>query len=65
MFAHPVNCPSRNGVTGKPSLATAAQGEDLFAWMVADLSALVLRGLAETPPLPHSFTRPSDAASRS
>lgn len=64
VFAHPVNRTSRNGVTGKPSLASAAQGEDLFAWMVEDLCALVLRGLAETPPLPHSFTRPFDAPSR-
>jgi creatinine amidohydrolase len=52
VFAHPVNHTSRNGVTGQPSLANAAKGERLFAWMVEDLVELIKRGLAETPPLP-------------
>lgn len=55
VFAHPVNRTSRNGVTGRPSEASEAGGEELFGWMVEDLCALVQRGLAETPPLPHSY----------
>lgn len=55
VFAHPVNRTSRNGVTGAPSRASAAEGEELFEWMAADLSALVDRGLSETPPLDHSY----------
>lgn len=55
VFAHPVNRTSLNGVTGRPSESSAAEGERLFAWMVEDLAALVRRGLAETPPLPHSY----------
>lgn len=51
VFAHPVNATSRNGVTGRPSAATAASGRRLFAWMAADLAALVRRGRAEKPPL--------------
>ncbi|MBX9931048.1 MAG: creatininase family protein [Methylobacterium sp.] len=59
VFAHPVNRTSLNGVTGRPSQASAEEGERLFAWMVEDLSALVLRGLTETPPLPHSYHAPT------
>jgi creatinine amidohydrolase len=55
VFAHPVNRTSLNGVTGTPSTATVAQGEELFAWMVEDLCAIVERGKRETPPLPHSY----------
>jgi len=54
VFAHPVNHTSRNGVTGRPSLATAEKGERLFAWMVEDLVHLIQRGLTETPPFPDS-----------
>jgi creatinine amidohydrolase len=57
VFAHPVNRTSRNGVTGEPSRARSAAGRRLFAWMVADLSALVRRGLRERPPLPPSAAR--------
>jgi creatinine amidohydrolase len=53
VFAHPVSRTSLNGVTGFPSRARASAGRRLFAWMVADLSALVRRGLVEEPPLPH------------
>ncbi|MEE7459601.1 creatininase [Methylorubrum populi] len=59
VFAHPVNRTSHNGVTGSPSQASAAEGAALFAWMVEDLTALVRRGLAETPPLPHSYDGPA------
>ncbi len=51
VFAHPVNRTSKNGVTGRPSQATVAQGRRLFRWMVADLTTLVGRGLREQPPL--------------
>lgn len=58
VFSHPVNRTSLNGVTGTPSLASRERGEELFAWMVEDLSELILKGMAESPPLPHSyFTR--------
>lgn len=58
VFAHPVNRTSTNGVTGRPSQATREQGETLYAWMVEDLSELVTRGMAEEPPLPHSYFEP-------
>src|SRR5580658_2505181 len=41
VFAHPVNRTSTNGVTGTPSAASAVDGEQAFAWMVEDLSALI------------------------
>ena len=55
VFAHPVNRTSLNGVTGKPSAATADKGRVWFEWMVEDLSAVILRGMTETPPLDHSY----------
>jgi creatinine amidohydrolase len=55
VFAHPVNRTSTNGVTGTPSLATAAKGERFFEWMVEDLSALVRSGSVERPPLEASY----------
>ena len=55
IFAHPVNRTSTNGVTGKPSLASREKGEQLFAWMVEDLSELVRRGMKEKPPLKNSY----------
>ncbi len=55
MFSHPVNRTSANGVTGRPSAATRQSGKKLFAWMVADLSALVRAGLHEQPPLNASY----------
>jgi creatinine amidohydrolase len=58
VFAHPVNRTSANGVTGLPSRASVAKGETLFAWMVEDLSATIMRGLIEAPPLPHSWFLP-------
>lgn len=59
VFSHPVNRTSRNGVTGRPSEASASHGEKLFGWMVEDLAALVTRGLGEAPPLPHSYDTPA------
>ena len=55
VFSHPVNRTSANGATGSPSRATATLGETLYGWMVEDLKALVKRGIAEMPPLPHSY----------
>jgi creatinine amidohydrolase len=55
VFSHPVNRTSRNGVTGLPSRATAANGELWFAWMVEDLTALIRRGIREEAPLDHSY----------
>jgi creatinine amidohydrolase len=55
VFSHPVNRTSTNGVTGNPSRATVAQGRKLFQWMIADLTALVRRGLREDPPLAASY----------
>jgi creatinine amidohydrolase len=55
VFAHPVNRTSRNGVTGTPSRARADNGRRWFDWMVEDLSALIRRGMTETPPLDHSY----------
>jgi creatinine amidohydrolase len=55
VFVHPVNRTSRNGVTGSPSRATAEKGRVWFEWMVEDLSALIVRGMGEMPPLEHSY----------
>lgn len=55
VFSHPVNRTSTNGVTGSPSLAAPEKGNQLFDWMVEDLSALVMKGLQEKPPLNHSY----------
>lgn len=55
VFAHPVNRTSANGVTGKPSLATAPMGETLFAQMTDDLYALIEKGLAENAPLDAAY----------
>lgn len=51
VFAHPVNHTSVHGVTGTPSQASADKGKRWFQWMVEDLSQLIARGQAETPPL--------------
>ena len=55
VFSHPVNRTSTNGVTGSPSLASRAKGEQGFAWMVEDLCALIEKGLREQPPLTYSY----------
>jgi creatinine amidohydrolase len=55
VFAHTVNRTSLNGVTGKPSISTAAKGAEWFDWMVEDLSALIKQGTQEVPPLQHSY----------
>jgi creatinine amidohydrolase len=55
VFSHPVNRTSSNGATGFPSRASRERGEELFGWMVDDLTALVQRGLLEQPPLQQSY----------
>ncbi|MFT3907723.1 MAG: creatininase family protein [Steroidobacteraceae bacterium] len=55
VFAHPVNRTSCNGVTGKPSLATADKGRQWFDWLVEDLCALIQKGSTERPPLEASY----------
>lgn len=55
VFAHPVNRTSKNGVTGSPSKASKEKGEQLFQWMIEDLSVLLNAGASETPPLNHSY----------
>lgn len=62
VFSHPVNRTSRNGVTGTPSLASVAKGEELFDWMKQDLTQVIEKGLDEQPPLPFSYddNRPAD-----
>jgi creatinine amidohydrolase len=64
VFSHPVNRTSRNGVTGRPSLARAATGRRLFSWMAADLAALVRRGLREQPPLAAAYGERGPCARR-
>ena len=55
VFAHPVNRTSRNGVTGRPSEASAEAGGQLYARLVEALVEKITRGLSETPPLAQSF----------
>jgi creatinine amidohydrolase len=55
IFPHTVNRTSLNGVTGKPSAATADKGKHGFDMMVEDLSAVILQGLSETPPLDYCY----------
>jgi creatinine amidohydrolase len=50
-----MNRTSANGVTGSPSRASADKGRLWFDWMVEDLSALIARGMSETPPLDYSY----------
>jgi creatinine amidohydrolase len=57
VFSHPVNRTSRNGVTGKPSLASKEKGEELFGWMVEDLSQTILKGMQEQSPLDFSYNQ--------
>jgi creatinine amidohydrolase len=51
VFSHPVAQTSLNGVTGKPSDATAEEGALLFSKMVDGLSGLLEKAKTEEPPL--------------
>jgi creatinine amidohydrolase len=55
VFSHPVNRTSRNGVTGKPSLANREKGEQLYQWMLEDLTDILVRAAQEEPPLNQSY----------
>jgi len=52
VFSYPVAQTSLNGVTGKPSGATAEEGSELFEKMVGGLSMLLEKAKNEEPPLP-------------
>lgn len=65
VFPHPVNRTSLNGVTGKPSQANIGKGRAGFDLMVEDASALILKGLTETPPLDFCYDSHFDDAATS
>jgi creatinine amidohydrolase len=52
VFRYGVAAVSRNGVTGRPSRATAELGESLWANVVAAARDVVARARVEEPPLP-------------
>ena len=52
-FSYPVCRTSENGATGRPTTASAASGQALYACAVEDLSALVRAALTEEPPFPN------------
>ncbi len=62
VFSHPVNRTSLNGVTGTPSISSKEKGTEWFNWMVEDLSALVIKGMQENPPLTNSYYDSFDKA---
>jgi len=51
VFSYTVSQTSLNGITGKPSLGSAARGKELFEQMGEALAALVERARTEQPPL--------------
>lgn len=51
VFSHPVAQTSLNGVTGRPSEATAEEGGRLFEAMVGELVERIGRAVNEEPPL--------------
>lgn len=55
IFSHPVNRTSLNGVTGRPSQASAEKGQLWYNWLVDDLSDLIRQGCQENPPLEFSY----------
>jgi creatinine amidohydrolase len=57
VFSHPVNATSRNGVTGRPSEATAEKGAALYGLMLDFLCDRIRRGLNEEAPLPGGYCR--------
>jgi creatinine amidohydrolase len=52
VFSHPVAQTSLNGVTGSPSLATAAQDAELFSRMTEALASKIRTAMVAHPPLP-------------
>lgn len=51
VFSYPVAQTSKNGVTGRPSEASAEQGKHLFLLMVEALSTVIASAKNESPPL--------------
>jgi creatinine amidohydrolase len=51
VFTHPVSRTSTNGVTGRPSEASAAEGEALLRTLGEDLAAIVGKARVELPPI--------------
>ena len=64
VFTHPVSRTSRNGVTGRPSEASAAEGETLLRALGDDFAALLGKARVEIPPLPDSASRSPPDESR-
>ena len=54
VFTHPVNRTSRNGVTGRPSEASTAEGVALLRALGEDLAAVLEKARVESPPIPDS-----------
>lgn len=52
VFTHPVSRTSRNGVTGRPSEATAAEGLALLQALAEDFAAVLGKARVEIPPIP-------------
>lgn len=61
VFPHMVAHTSLNGVTGRPSLATAEAGAELLQLMGEALAALAARAESEGPPLAWERTSPAFA----
>jgi creatinine amidohydrolase len=55
VFSHPVNATSKNGVTGRPSEATAEAGYTLFDKLVTYLCDRITCGLTEEAPLSEAY----------
>ncbi|WP_413700534.1 creatininase family protein [Psychromonas sp. KJ10-10] len=55
VFSHPVNRTSLNGTTGKPSVATIEKGQQLYQWMLTDLTSLLNKAVKEESPLDRSY----------
>jgi creatinine amidohydrolase len=51
VFTHPVSRTSRNGVTGRPSEASAAEGAELLRALGEDLAAIAGKARVEIPPI--------------
>ena len=57
VFTHPVNRTSLNGVTGRPSEASAEEGAALLRALGEDLAAVLEKARVERPPIPDSSSQ--------
>ena len=55
VFSYPVNATSTNGVTGKPSAGSKAEGRKLFEQVVEFICEQVMRGLDEKAPVSNTY----------